>query len=123
MKVVAWMVAASLLSWLAIAALVDARARTATLFGMIAPLGVAAASWLMAERAWRRNPESLTSLMIGAFVGKMVFFGVYVAAMLKGLSVAPMPFVISFASYFIALHLAEALALKWMFEGAGGLGD
>jgi hypothetical protein len=123
MRVVAWMVAASLLSWLAIAVFVDARVRTATLFGMLAPLGVAAASWLMAERAWRQNPASLTSLMITAFVGKMVFFGVYVAAMLKGASVAPTPFVVSFAAYFIALHLGEALALKAMFTGTGGPGD
>ena len=125
MKVVAWMVAASVASWLAIAVLVDARARTATLLGMLAPLGVAAASWLLTERTWRQNPASLTSLMIAAFVGKMVFFGVYVAAMLKGLAVAPMPFVASFAGYFIALHLGEALALKGLFAQAGrgsGLG-
>jgi hypothetical protein len=120
MKVVAWMVAASVLSWVVIAAFVDERAGTATLFGMLAPLGVAAASWLLSVRAWRRNPESLTSLMIGAFVGKMVFFGVYVAAVLKGLAVAPIPFVASFAGYFIALHLGEAFALKALFsEGRG----
>jgi hypothetical protein len=115
MKVVAWMVAASVVSWLAVAVFVDQRARIATLFGMLAPLGVAAASWLLSVRAWRRNPESLTSLMIGAFVGKMVFFGVYVAAVLKGLAVAPIPFVASFAGYFIALHLGEAFALKALF--------
>jgi hypothetical protein len=120
MKVVAWMVAASVVSWMAIAVVVDARARTATFFGMIAPLGVAAASWLMAERAWRRNPAGLTSLMIAAFAGKMVFFAVYVAAMLKGVAVAPIPFVVSFAAYFIALHLGEAAALRAMFEGNRG---
>ena len=122
MRVVAGMVAASLLSWLAIAALVDPRTRLAMLLGMLAPLGVASASWLMSVRAWRRNPESLTSLMVGAFVGKMVFFGVYVAAVLKGLAVAPIPFVASFAGYFIALHLAEAMALRSMFSGKSGLG-
>jgi len=120
MRVVAWMVAASVVSWLAIATLVDARVRTATLFGMIGPLGVAVASWLMAERAWRRNPASLTPMMITAFAGKMVFFGAYVTVMLKGMSVAPIPFVVSFAGYFIALHLGEALALKAMFAGNRG---
>jgi len=115
MKVIAWMVAASLLSWLTLAALVDTRARAATFFGMLAPLGVAAASWLMAERAWRRNPEGLTPLMIIAFGGKILFFGVYVTVMLKGLSLAPVPFTASFAGYFIALHLAEAMALKDLF--------
>jgi len=122
MKIVAWMVAASLLSWLVIAAFVDPRTRIATLCGMLGPLGVAAASWLMSVRAWHRDPASLTSMMIGAFVGKMVFFGIYVAAMLKGLSVAPMPFVVSFAAYFIALHLYEAFALKGLFAQDRGSG-
>ena len=66
----AWMVAASLLSWTAIAAAVDARTRGAALFGMLGPLVVAAASWMMAEGAWRRDPASLTSWMIAAFAGK-----------------------------------------------------
>jgi len=86
MKPVAWMVAASLLSWVGIAAAVEPRTRAAALFGMLGPLVVAASSWVMAERAWRRNPESLTSWMIAAFAGKMVFFAAYVAVMLKALS-------------------------------------
>ena len=61
--------------------------------------------------------------MIGAFVGKMVFFGVYVAAVLKGLAVAPIPFVVIFAGYFIALHLAEAMALRSLFARESGLGS
>ncbi|HKB10646.1 MAG TPA: hypothetical protein VKD69_08325 [Vicinamibacterales bacterium] len=125
MKLVAWMAAASIGSWLAIAALVDARARTATFAGMAGPLAVAAVSWLLSERAWRRNPAALTSLMTAAFAGKMVFFGLYVAVALKVLAVAPAPFVASFAAYFIALHLTEALALKGMFAGTArkGTGD
>jgi uncharacterized membrane protein YdfJ with MMPL/SSD domain len=120
MRVVAWMVAASLLSWLMVAALVDARARPATLFGMLAPLGVASVSWLMAERAWQRDPESLTPLMIAAFGSKILFFGAYVTVMLKGLSLAPVPFTVSFAGYFIALHLYEALSLRSMFARSRG---
>ena len=76
-----------------------------------------------------RDPASLTSWMIAAFAGKMLFFGAYVAVMLKALSLAPVPFVASFAGYFIALHLFEALSLRAMFAGTatgdatGGLGD
>ena len=55
------------------------------------------------------DPERLTSLMIAAFAGKMVFFGAYVAVMLKVLSLRPVPFVVSFTSSFIALYLMEAL--------------
>jgi hypothetical protein len=119
MKVVGWMAAASLLSWTAIAAAVDPRTRAAALFGMLGPLAAAAGSWMMAERAWRRNPASLTSWMIAAFGAKMIFFGVYVAAMLKVLALAPAPFAASFTSYFVALHLVEALALRAMFSEAG----
>ena len=119
MKVVMWMVAASLLSWTAIAAAVDPRTRAAALAGMLGPLAVAAGSWMMAERAWRRNPASLTSWMIAAFGAKMIVFGVYVAVMLKGLALAPVPFAASFTGYFVALHLVEALALRTMFSEAG----
>jgi len=123
MKAVAWMVAASLLSWVGIAAAVEPRTRAAALFGMLGPLVVAASSWVMAERAWRRNPESLTSWMIAAFAGKMVFFAAYVAVMLKALSLAPVAFAASFAGYFIALHLFEALSLRAMFARAGARGQ
>jgi hypothetical protein len=115
MKLVTWMVGASLLSWLAAASLLDAPTRVAVLFGMIGPLVVASASWVLAERTYRRNPESLTALMVGGFAGKMVFFGAYVAVILKGLSQPPVPFVVSFTSYFIALYLIEALSLRRLF--------
>lgn len=115
MKTVAWMVATSLTSWVVVATLVDERARAATLVGMLGPLAVAAASWLMAERTWRRDPQSLTPMMIGAFGGKMVFFGAYVAVMLKGLSLPPVPFVASFTGYFIGLYLLEALSFRRLF--------
>ena len=88
---------------------------TAALFGVAGPLAVAAVSWLLMVRAYRRNPESLTGLMIAGFVGKMVFFGAYVAVVIKGLSQPAVPFAVSFAGSFIALHLIEALALRRLF--------
>jgi hypothetical protein len=118
MSLVAWMAAASVVSWAVVAALVEPAARAATFSGMVGPLAVAAASWVLAERTWRRNPEELTRLMIGAFGGKMVFFGAYVAVMLEAVSLPPVPFVVSFAAYFIALHFVEALSLKRLFDGA-----
>ena len=119
MKTVGWMVGASMLTWLAAAPLLDAPARTAVFFGMAAPLCVAVTTWLLAERAYRRNPEALTRLMIAGFAGKMVFFAAYVAVVLKGLSQPAVPFVVSFTGYFIALHLTEALALRRLFSAAG----
>jgi hypothetical protein len=84
--------------------------------GIAGPLAAALASWLAAERTWRRDPARLTSVMIVAFAGKVVFFAVYVAFMLSVLSVPPTPFVATFTASFIALHLAEALALKRLFS-------
>lgn len=115
MKPIVWMVGASVLSWLAIAALVHRRTSVAVLFGMLGPLVVAVVAWLLAERTYRRNPEGLTALMITTFGGKMVFFGAYVAVVLKGLSQPAVPFVASFTGYFIALHLCEALLLRRLF--------
>ena len=50
--------------------------------------------------------------MIAGFAGKMVFFGAYVAVVIKGLSQPAVPFVVSFTGSFIALHVIEALALR-----------
>jgi len=67
------------------------------------------------ERAYTAHPEQLTSLMIKAFAGKLIFFGVYVGLAVGMLGAEPVPFAVSFAGYFIALHLIEALWLKRLF--------
>ena len=41
---------------------------------------------MLADQTYRRDPVALTGLMMAGFVGKMVFFGAYVAVMIKGLS-------------------------------------
>ncbi len=85
------------------------------LLGMFGPLAETIVSWVVAEQVFRRRPERLTAVMITAFAGKLVFFGAYVAIMLKALSLRPVPFMASFTTYFIALHFAEALALRRLF--------
>jgi hypothetical protein len=118
MKVVAWMTIASLLSWAIVAVAADGSTSAAVLAGMLGPLVIATTSWLAADRAYRRDPSSLTGVMITAFGAKMVFFAGYVTFVLKGLSelpVRPVPFVVSFTAYFIALHLVEALSLRRLF--------
>jgi hypothetical protein len=121
MKAVGWMVGASGASWLAAAAILGTRTGVEVLLGMLGPLAVASATWLMAERTYRRRPERLTSLMMTAFAGKFVFFGAYVTAVLTVLAPRSIPFVVSFTSYFIALHLTEAICLRRLFsEGRSG---
>ena len=112
-----WMVGLSGLSWLVAAALLDTRARIEVLYGMLGPLAMVIGSWILMERAYRRDPQRLTAVMVAAFVAKVVFFGAYVAVMLRVLSLRPRTFVASFTSYFIALYLIEALYLRRLFAG------
>jgi hypothetical protein len=112
-----WMVGAAVGSWLVVAALPGMDNDREVLFGMIAPLAGALATWVLVTRTYARRPEQLTPLMVAAFGGKLVFFGAYVTLMLGVLSLRPLPFVISFTAYFIALHLFEALCLQRLFGG------
>ena len=112
-----WMVGLSGLSWLVAAALLAPQARIEVLYGMLGPLAMVTGSWILMERAYRRDPERLTAVMVAAFVGKLVFFGAYVTVMLRVLSLRPRTFVASFTGYFIALYLIEALYLRRLFAG------
>jgi hypothetical protein len=117
MKGVAWMAGGSVASWLAAVAVAGTQVRSELLFGMLGPLVVAVITWVMAEWTYRRNPRALTGLMIAAFGCKLVFFGAYVAVMLRVVHLSPTPFAVSFSSYFIALHVVEALFLQRLFAG------
>ncbi len=87
------------------------------LLGMLAPLAATAVSWVLIERTFKRDPQQLTELMIGAFGAKMLFFGAYVAVMFTVIGVQPVPFIASFTGYFIALYLTEALLMRRLFAG------
>ena len=115
MNTVTWMAGAGLAAWVAATAMFGAPNHVATLLGVAGPLAVAIGTWLLAARTFRRNPEALTGVMIAGFGGKMVFFGAYVAVMIKVLSLPAVPFVATFTGSFIVLHLIEALALRRLF--------
>ena len=118
MKPLWWMTGVSVASWLAIAAIPGLDSDRDVLFGMLAPLAGAAATWILVARTFTSEPALLTGRMVAAFAAKLLFFGVYVSVMLKALSVEALPFVISFTVYFIGLHLFEALCLQRLFAGA-----
>jgi uncharacterized membrane protein YdfJ with MMPL/SSD domain len=119
MKPVRWMAGLGLISWLGVWALFGREVGLAALAGLLGPLAAATGSWVLMERAYRRDPEGLTRLMLKAFLGKMIFFGAYVAVALTALSIRPIPFIVSFTTYFIGLHVAEAVCLRRLL--AGGL--
>ena len=112
MKPVAWMAGASLISWLVMRATSPKGREIQRSVRDGRAAGRRGGSWLAYERAHRSAPGRLTNVMIAALALKMVFFGVYVVVMLRGLDLRPVPFVVSFAAYFIALHAMEALFLR-----------
>ena len=115
MNAVLWMTGGSLAAWLISLGAFGPRVGIEVLFGMLAPLLVAIATLLAAERVYRRRPEQLTKFMIAAFGAKLALFGAYVALVPFGLGLRPVPFVAAFAAFFIALHAAEALRLRQLF--------
>ena len=119
MTPVTWMIGASALSGLAAVALLERATGMAVLFGMLGPLSIAVATWILVERTYRQSPERVTSLMVAGFAGKMLFFGAYVIVMLRGLSLPPVPFIASFTGCFIAWHVLEAMHLKGLFAAGG----
>ena len=116
MKPLAWMAGVSIGSWLAISA-VRRDVNPEALFGMVGPLLAACASWVAVERMHAAAPERVMSVMLTGFMAKMMFFGLYVAGMLRGLELQRTPFVVSFTVYFVALYAMEALFLKRLFDG------
>lgn len=86
--------------------------RLAVWLGMLGPLVAAICSMVALNRAHRKNPATVTNVLIAAFAAKVVFFGGYVILIIKAGWVLPTPFVVSFVSYFFALHIIEAIRLR-----------
>jgi hypothetical protein len=107
------MAGVSLAAWMT--ATVAAPVNPEAFFGMLGPLVSAVATWIVAFRTWAAAPERLTGVMVIGFGVKVLFFGLYLVAMLRGLELRPNTFVVSFAGFFIALHVIEALFLKRLF--------
>jgi hypothetical protein len=118
MKPVVIMVVASVVTWVIAAAVVKPQTSIEVLLGMLGPLAAVSATWLFVEWGYRQRPRELTSLMMVAFLLKMIFFAGYVAIMLRVAGLHTVPFVTSFTSYFIALYLMEALYMKRLFSDA-----
>ena len=112
------MVGASVLSWFVVAGVAGDRANPEVLYGMLGPLAVGSVSWIVTERTYASSPQGLTGVLVTGMAIKAVFYGVYVIVMLRVLSLRPIPFVASFTSYFIVLHLMEALFMRRMFARA-----
>ena len=107
----AWMVGASLAGWLVITAVGGETVNPEALWGVAGPLVSGCVTWVLIDRTWRSAPERLTAVMMVGFAVKLVFFGAYLAVMLRGLSMRPVPFVSAFVTSFVALYAMQALFL------------
>jgi hypothetical protein len=116
MSPVVAMAAASVASVMVVGALIDPRARLDVLLGMLGPLLMAGGSWVLTERTYRARPQAVTGVMIAAFAFKVLFFGVYVALMIRVVALRPVPFIASFTGYLAGLYLMEALYLRRLFR-------
>lgn len=101
----------------ALAALVVSDAAVEITLGLLAPLVVALGSWRLMKSTHRRSPERLPRLMVRAFLGKLVFFAVYLTATVGAFSLDRTWFIGAFAVSFVVLHLTEAVELQRLNTG------
>jgi hypothetical protein len=118
MKLAWWMLAGSVVSSFIMAALLGAEIKLEVWLGMLGPLTAALVSWIAMERQHVRRPEGLTAVLIKAFAAKVIFFGGYITVLVRLGLVRPIPFVVSFIIYFLALHVVEVIGL-YGFQAAG----
>jgi len=114
MKFLWWMLAGSILTAIVLAFAVSAQTKLEIWFGMAGPLIAAVFSWIAMVRQHARNDRGMTRLLIQAFAVKLVFFAVYITVLLRSRCVRPIPFVICFAGFYLALHIVEAIGLGRM---------
>ena len=115
MKLSGVLVAVCVTSCGLIATLVTPDAIAAAFMGMLAPLIVGIATIIMVERTIRNAPRALTSRMTIAFLAKMLFYAAYVSVVLAVVTTTPIPFMVSFTVYFVALQFTEAVYFKTLF--------
>lgn len=112
MRELVWLVGASAMSCLALGLLAGGGVGAEIVFGMAGPLAAVCASWIVIQRTHRTAPERVLPVMIAGFALKLVFFGVYVAVMVRVFGLRPVPFVVAFVSYLIALYAMQALFIR-----------
>lgn len=110
MKHLSWIVAASVGTWAAIVLAGGPAAES--FFGMIGPLIAVVGTLLVVERTQRQNPSRVGSVLVAAFGVKMLFFGVYVAAVTQLLNLDLVTFVTSFLVFFMPLYAAQAVFVR-----------
>lgn len=82
------------------------------LLGMLGPLTASVATWIAIDRAHRRDPARVTTVLMRAFGAKMLFFGAYVVLVARLWLLELTPFATSFAIYFLGLQAVLASRVR-----------
>lgn len=114
------MIGGSLVAWALATLAGGAELNPELALGMAGPLASASATWLAVARTHAIAPVRVTGVLIAGFIAKMLFFGALVL-MVAAFDLRLRPFVVSFAVFFIALHMLEAFYLRRLFAGAESL--
>lgn len=107
-----WMIGGCVVGWAAAVGIWGEAVSLDVALGLAGPLVAALGTWAMIARTVPAGPGRLTRRLLGAFAAKIVFFGGFVVAGIRGLGLRPVAFVVSFTVSFIVLHAVEAILLR-----------
>ena len=84
--------------------------------GMVIPWSISLISISKTHSVYNINPEKLIKHMTKAMLMKMVSYGILLVIIFTFISFNPLPFIISFTGYFLALHIIEAFTLRFIIK-------
>ena len=84
--------------------------------GMFLPWIISLISISKTHSVYNKNPDKLIKHMTTAMLMKMLFYGLLLIIIFTFISFNPLPFIISFTGYFLALHITEAFVLRYIFK-------
>ena len=84
--------------------------------GMVLPWLVSLISISKTHSVYNINPEKLIKHMTTAMFINMMSYGLLLIIIFTFISFNPLPFIISFTGYFLALHITEAFTLRFIIK-------
>ncbi|MFH1853063.1 MAG: hypothetical protein ABIA75_12035 [Candidatus Neomarinimicrobiota bacterium] len=115
MKILIYLTLFSFGSWGLVAGLIPG-ATAAVFWGMLGPWLIGCTTLILVRRTYAKDPETLTPLMLKAFLGKMIFYALYISLLVILTELPKISFIVSFTVYFIVLHIIEALYFQAIFK-------
>jgi len=86
--------------------------RSELFLGWIVPAVAGLLTVYFILKAAKKDIGSVTKVIAKGFVVKMVYYGIILFILFKLYSFEPIPFVCSFAGFFLGLHALEAVIIK-----------